>query len=119
MKLSIYKDEFLNEVQEERTVEDLKIPYRTADAVLDVLSDLDFENLNEYKIISLVLKNKHHITTVVRATFNLTEEELQRVNIVEMYDLAKRIIRHVMQQVALLSDGGDDPNGQTQAQTTA
>lgn len=114
LELKIYKDEYLTEVQEIRKVEGTKIPYRTADAVTDMLAELDFENVNEYKVVNLVLKNKHHITTVVRATFGLSEDELARVDIMEMYGLAKQIVQYVMGQMATL--GGDsDPNGQTLA----
>ena len=108
MKLRIYNDEFLGTVQEERVVDELKIPYRTADAVLDALSDIDLEKVDEYKILSVALKNKHHITTIVRATFGLSEEELGRVNILEMGALAKEIIRYVMGQVAQLNQGEND-----------
>ncbi len=110
LKLNIYADEYLSTVQETRAVEAMKIPYRTADAVLDMLADIDFNNVDEYKIINLVLKNKHHVTTIVRATFGLSEDDLTRVNIVELGDLAKEIVQYVLGQMAAL--GGDsDPNG--------
>ena len=110
MKLKIYTDEFLANVKEERVVDGLKIPYRTADAVMDIISDLDLENVDERKIISVLLKNKHHITTVVRATFGLSEDDLGRVNIVEMYDIAREIIRHVMGQISMMQQGETAPN---------
>ena len=118
LELKIYKDEYLAEVQEIRKVEGMRIPYRTADAVTDMLAELDFENIDEYKVVNLVLKNKHHITTVVRATFGLSEDELARVDIMEMYDLAKQAVQYVMGQLATLG-GESDPNAQVQAQTTA
>lgn len=114
LELKIYKDEYLTEVQETRKVDGLRIPYRTADAVLDMLAEMDFEHVNEYKVINLVLKNKHHITTVVRATFGLTEDELARVNIMDMYGIAKDIVHYVMGQMEALG-GESDPNGQTLA----
>lgn len=117
LELKIYKDEYLSEVQETRKVEGLKIPYRTADAVVDLLAEMDFEHINEYKVVELVLKNKRHITTVVRATFGLSEDELGRVNIMDMYDLAKDIVRHVMGQIEALG-GESDPNGQKLATAT-
>jgi hypothetical protein len=117
LKLNIYADEYLTTVQETRTVQAMKIPYRTADAVLDMLTDIDFNNVDEYKIINMVLKNKHHVTTIVRATFGLSEDELGRINIMELYDLAKEIVQYVLGQMATL--GGDsDPNGQTLAAAT-
>ena len=111
LKLNIYADEYLTTVQETRTVQAMKIPYRTADAVLDMLADMDFANVDEYKIINVVLKNKHHVTTIVRATFGLSEDELGRINIMELYDLAKEIVQYVLGQMATL-DGDSDPNGQ-------
>ena len=118
LKLKIYKDEFLTDVQEIRTVEAMKIPYRTADAVLDMLADIDFKNVDEYKVISLVLKNKQHVTTVVRATFGLSEEELGRINILDLRALAKEIAQYVLAQMAELGGGETDPNAQTPAQAT-
>ena len=117
MKLKIYTDESLSQVREEREVPRMKVPYRTADAVLDMLSDLDFENLDEYKVLNLVLKNKKHLTTVVRATFNLTEDDLACIDLLDLSDLAKDIIRFVMEKMAELGVGESDPNAQTPATT--
>lgn len=117
LELKIYKDEYLSEVQEIRKVDGMRIPYRTADAVTDMLAELDFENVDGYKVINMVLKNKHHITTVVRATFGLSEDELARVNIMDMYALVKEIVKYVMDQMAALN-GDADPNGQTLATAT-
>ena len=115
MKLKIYTDESLTQVREEREVPRMKIPYRTADAVLEMLGDLDFNNLDEYKVISLVLKNKNHLTAVVRATFGLSEEDLAHVDIMELGDLARDIIRYVVEKMAALGLGESDPNAQKPA----
>lgn len=117
MKLKIYTDESLTQVREEREVPRMKVPYRTADAVLDMLSDLDFENLDEYKVINLVLKNKKHLTTVVRATFGLTEEDLACIDLLELGDLAREIIRFVVEKMAELGVGESGPNAQAPATT--
>lgn len=117
MKLKIYTDESLAQVREEREVPRMKVPYRTADAVLDMLSDLDFENLDEYKVLKLVLKNKKHLTTVVRATFGLSEDDLECIDILELGDLAREIIRYVVEKMAELGVGESDPNAQAPATT--
>lgn len=115
MKLKIYTDESLSQVREEREVPRMKIPYRTADAVLDMLSDLDLENLDEYKVLNMVLKNKNHLTTIVRATFGLSEDDLACIDLLELSDLAKEIMRFVVEKMAELGVGGTDPNAQTPA----
>jgi len=117
MKLKIYTDESLTQVREEREVPRMKVPYRTADAVLDMLSDLDFENLDEYKVLKMVLKNKKHLTTVVRATFGLSEDELACIDLLELGDLAREIIRFVVEKMAELGVGESDPNAQEPATT--
>lgn len=115
MKLKIYTDESLTQVREEREVPRMKIPYRTADAVLDMLGDLDFENLDEYKVLNLVLKNKNHLTTIVRATFALSEDDLACIDLLELSDLAREIIRFVVEKMAELGLGESDPNAQAPA----
>lgn len=110
MKLKIYTDETLCTVREEREVPRMKIPYRTADAVLDLVAGLDFEHMDEYKVLSLLLQNKHHLTAVVRATFALSEEDLGCIDIMELGDLAREIIRYVMEKMAELGLGETDPN---------
>lgn len=117
LELKIYKDEYLAEVQEVRKVDGMRIPYRTADAVTDMLAELDFANVDGYKVLELLLKNKRHITTVVRATFGLTEDELARVDIMDMYSLAKEAVQYVMGQMAELG-GESDPNAKTLATAT-
>ena len=122
MKLTIYTDESMSTVREVREVSRMKIPYRTGDAVTDMLADLDLEKMNETAVFGMVLKNKHHITAVVRATFGLSDEDLAYIDLVELKDLAREIIGHVVGELAKLgvSFGGDsDPNTLAQAQTTA
>lgn len=116
MKLTIHTDASLSEVREVREVPRMKIPYRTADAVLDMLADLDLENVSEYQVLNLVLKNKNHLTTVVRATFALSEEDLACIDLMELGDLAEEIIGYVMGKIAELGVGESDPNAQELAQ---
>lgn len=120
MKLTIFTDESMSAVREVREVPRMKIPYRTATAVLNMLADLDLENMSEMAILGMVLNNEKHLTAVVRATFGLAEEDLEYIDIVEMGDLAKEIVAYVVQKMADLgiSLGETDPNGQTLAQAT-
>lgn len=122
MKLTIYTDESMSTVREVREVPRMKIPYRTATAVVNMLADLDLENMNEMAILGMVLKNEYHLTAVVRATFGLAEEDLEYIDVVELGDLAREIVAYVVQKMADLGIdlGGDaDPNAQGLAQATA
>lgn len=122
MKLTIYTDESMSEVREVREVPRMKIPYRTAQHVINMLENLDLDNMSNEAILGMVLKNEYHLTRVVRATFGLAEEDLECVDVVELGDLARDIAAYVIQKMTDLgiSMGGEsDPNAQELAEATA
>lgn len=122
MKLTIYTDESMAEVREVRERPRMKIPYRTSEAVVDMLADLDLEKMSNTALLGMVIKNRQHVTAVVRATFGLTDGDLNCVDTVELLDVGKEIVKWVLDEIAKLGDGkkteGDDPNGQTLATAT-
>ena len=122
MKLTIYTDESMTTVREVREVARMKIPYRTSEAVVEMLGDVDLEKMNEMAILGMLLKNWRHITAVVRATFGLAEEDLEYIDTLELTDLAKEIISWVVGKMAEMGvdiGGESAPNAPAQAQTTA
>lgn len=100
MKLTIYTDESMSAVREVREVPRMKIPYRTAQHVINMLENLDLDNMSNEAILGMVLKNEYHLTRVVRATFGLAEEDLECVDVVELGDLAREIVAYVVQKMA-------------------
>lgn len=119
MKLTIYTDESFSAVREVREVPRMKVPYRTAEAVLGLFVDMDLDHMDTNKGLAVVLKNTQHITAVVRATFGLPEEDLPFIDLMELSDLAREIITYVMGKIAELGAGDDAPNAQAQAQAQA
>ena len=109
MKLTIYTDESMITEREVREVPRMKIPYRTAAAVVNMLENLDLESMSNEAILGMVLKNEKHLTAVVRATFGLAEEDLTCVDVVELADLARDIAAFVVQKMA---DLGISMNGE-------
>ena len=122
MKLTIYTDESMAEVREVREVPRMKIPYRTSEAVTDMLADVDLEKMNNTALLGMLIINRHHITAVVRATFGLTEGDLNCVDTMELLDVGKEIVKWVLDEIAKLDGNknaeGGDPNGQTLATAT-
>lgn len=115
MKLNIYKDELFREVREVREVPRMKVPYRTAETLTALLSDIDLAKITDAMALRLVLNNTNLVTQVVQATFGLADEDLPFVDLMEMVDLAKDIIDFVLGKMAELNldDEGADPNAQT------
>lgn len=122
MKLTIFTDGSMREVREVREVPRMKIPYRTAQHVINMLENLNLDSMSNEAVLGMVLKNEHHLTRVVCATFGLAEEDLECVDVVELGDLAREIVAYVIQKMSDLgiSLGGDsDPNAQEPVQATA
>ena len=120
MRLNIYTDESFNEVREIRERDRMKIPYRVGQHVINTLSMLDLNN--DQEVLHTLLESEKQITAVVRATFSLTDEELDYVDVMEMADLAKEIVAFVVTKMADLGLGlgteGADPNAKMPAATT-
>jgi hypothetical protein len=92
----------------------MKIPYRAAKHVINVIAAVDLDD--EMQVIKAVLESEEHITAVVQATFGVPEEDLPFVDTMEMVDLAREIINYVLQKVVSIK-GAAGPNPQTPATT--
>lgn len=110
MKLTIYADETFSTVREVREVPRMKVPYRTAEVVAALLSELDLND--EQNLVRVVLRNVKQITAVVQATFALPDEDLPYIDVMELGELVKEIISYVVNKMAELGVGteGQDPN---------
>ena len=115
MKLKIYTDASFCDVREVREVPRLKIPYRVGQYVVKMIQDLDLTDVD--KIFHAVLDAEEQLTMVVRATFGLTDEDLDCIDVMELADTAKEIVGFVMGKMSELGigAGADDPNAQTPA----
>lgn len=110
MKLTIYTDETFCEVREVRERDRMKIPYRVGQHVVNLISAMDLND--EQQIIRSVLDSEDQITAVVRATFGLSDEDLDHVDAMELADLGREIIAFVVQKMADMGVAleGSDPN---------
>jgi hypothetical protein len=115
MKLTLYTDASFCEVREVREVPRIKIPYRVGQYVVKMIQELDLTNTDQ--IFQAALGAEDHVTAVVRATFGLSDEDLDCVDLMELSDLAKEVVGFVLGKMAELgvSAGDDDPNVQTPA----
>lgn len=117
MKLNIYTDETFQDVAEVKECARMKIPYRTGQHVINLLSSLDMAD--NQAVLGAVLKSEEHLTSIVCATFGLSEEDLPYVDTMELYDLAKEIADFVVKKLADLGlafgPAGNDPNAKQPA----
>ena len=113
LKLTIYTDDTYTAEREVRTAEKMKIPYRVGQYVIKAVAGLD---LNDDKaVLAKLLESEEQITAVVRATFGLTDEDLDHVDLLELSELAGQIIDFVLSKINDLGAGDTVPPTAAQA----
>ena len=97
LKLNIYTDDTYTEVREVKTAQRIKIPMRVGQYVMNLLPTLDLSD--GWGIIQHVLASEDQITKIVRATFGLTEDDLETVDMMELGDVGKEIVGYVVEKL--------------------
>ena len=80
--LNIYTDETLQEVKRVAEADELRIPYRVAIYVAQSLDKLDLKNTDD--IFKFVTGSVDKLDKIIKATFGVTESELDCVNLAEL-----------------------------------
>ena len=105
--LKIYTDETLTEVKRVAEADRLKIPYRVA---IHLIESLDKVNLNsEADLINLVGSSASHVDKIVKATFGLSELELDYVDAGELGAVAVELYKWAMEKIKTIK-GNDSKN---------
>jgi len=110
LRINIYTDETYSEVKETREAARIKIPYKVAKDVLQIVQGLDLAD--DRAIFQQLLKSEEYITRIVKATFGLTEDDLEYIETGELYDTGKEIVQFVIDKMAAMgiTMGDNDPN---------
>ena len=108
MELKIYTDDTYTEVRETRQRDRMKIPYRVGQHVMRVIANADLSN--DQDVLRAILESEEQITAVVRATFGLTDEDLDHVDLMDLEKLAREIIQYVVGKINELGGGETAPN---------
>ncbi len=112
MRITIYQDDSFTEIRETRETDRLKVPFRVGQYVVNALSKIDCTD--EKQILGAVMDSEEQITKIVKATFGLTDADLETVDAMELGEAAKEIIQFVLAKIAELGRNVD-PNLQKQA----
>lgn len=112
LALTVYTDETMTDVKRVIEADELKIPYRVSMYLLACLDTLDMDNENE--LLKFVAGNTEKIDKIVKATFGVSEAELECVNGGELISMIKELYMWAMSKVNGL--GGDEKNGVTAAE---
>lgn len=111
-QLTVYTDDTLKEVARIAEADELKIPYRVAMYIgqhLDTLNVKDTDSIYDF-----VMKNLDKVDRIIKATFGVTDDELEFVNIMELGKIAVEIYKWGSGKMKSLNEGAtDEKNGET------
>lgn len=113
MQLTIYTDDTYTDVREVRERDKMKIPYRVGQYVIKAVAGLDLSD--DKAVLAKLLESEEQITAVVRATFGLTDEDLDHVDLLELSELAGQIVDFVLSKISDLGAGDTVPPATAQA----
>lgn len=102
LKLTIYTDETLNEVKRVVEADKLKIPYRVSMYILQSLDSLE----KDEDLVKFIGANVDKMDKIVKATFGVTDSELECVDSSELITMVKELFAWSADKVRAM--GGND-----------
>lgn len=106
LKLNVYTDESLTEIKRVAEAERVKIPYRVAIYIAQSLDKVDLKNEND--ILNFVGGNIEKLDKIIKATFGVSETELDCVDAGELAPVAVEVYQWVIDKFNFL--GGQEKN---------
>lgn len=105
LKLTVYKNDDLTEVKRVAEADRLKIPYRVSIFILQTLENDDIKN--DVELAKYVAKNIDKMDKILKATFRVTDEELDCLDSSEMIRMVVEIYKWGMEKVKGISSGDE------------
>ncbi|MCM1218131.1 MAG: hypothetical protein NC548_26900 [Lachnospiraceae bacterium] len=113
LKLNVYTNDEFTEVKRTCEAERLRVPYRVAMYVAQSLDEVE-DITDERQILKLLAGSGEQVTKIIKATFGVSETELEAVDAGEMIDVALELYRYAIEKFGSLI-GGNGPNGEAGA----
>ena len=110
--LNIYTDDTLTELKRVAEADRLKIPYRVAIYIGQSLDKLDLKNDSD--LLNFVGGNMENLDKIIKATFGVTETELECVDVAELGAVGVEIYKWGIAKLNSLK-GNDSKNVVTTA----
>lgn len=111
--LNIYTDDTLTEIKRVVEADRLKISYRVAVTIGQSLETLDIHNDND--LVRLVTGNLDKVDKIIKATFGVTDTELDCVDIAELGAVAVELYKWGIEKINSLKGGNNSKNVVTTA----
>ena len=108
LNLNIYTDESLTEVKRVVEADKLKIPYRTAIYLISSLDNTDIKNDND--LIKFVGGSIGRLDKIIKATFGVSENELDCIDAGELGAVALELYKWAMDKIKNIKSDNNSKN---------
>lgn len=105
--LNIYTDDTLTTLKRQAEADRLKIPYRVAMYIGQSLDTVSLKN--EDDILKFVTGNLDKLDKIIKATFGLTDTELECVDVAELGAVASEVYKWGIEKIKSVK-GNDSKN---------
>lgn len=112
--LNVYKDDSFTEIKRTCEADRLRVPYRVAMYVAQTLDKAE-DITDEKQILKVITSSSEQVTKIIKATFGVSESELETVDVGEMYEVVTELYGYVVEKFSALRGGGG-PNMGTAAE---
>lgn len=105
LSLTIYTDDTLTEVKRIAEADQLKIPYRVAMYIGQSLDKIDAKSNDD--VFKFLVGSLDKVDKIIKATFGVTETELECVDVAELGSVAKELYKWGLDKIASMNGGGE------------
>lgn len=106
--LKVYTDDSLTELKRVVEADRLKIPYRVATTVAESLDTVDINNNDQ--VLSLITGNVVTIDKIIKATFGVSDSELECIDAGELGAVAVELYKWAIAKLKGLRGGAGSKN---------
>lgn len=114
LALTVYTDESLTEIKRVVEADRLKIPYRVAIYIGQSLDKVDLKDTDA--IFKFVTGSLDKLDKIVKATFGVSETELDCVDVAELGAVGVELYKWGMEKLQSMKGGSDSKNAVTAAE---
>lgn len=108
LQLTVYMNDELQEVKRVVEADELKIPYRVTGYLLQSMENLSLDD--KEGMFNFIAGNTEILDKIIKATFGVTELELECINTTELVSVGMEIAKWVMDKVNGLKQGNNSKN---------
>lgn len=106
--LNIYTDDTLSEIKRVAEAERLKIPYRVSIYLISSLENISIDNEND--LIKFVSGSMDKLDKIIKATFGVSEAELECVDGAELINVGVELYKWAMNKLQNIKQGNNSKN---------